>query len=104
MARNHGSCRVTRKMYEQGIGGSREGGVPGARPPMGPNSFVFAYIFTKKCPRRRSTPPLTVARPPMGNPGSATAGRTISINIKIINGDVLVNETVWIPINCSLST
>ena len=25
--------------------------------PMGPNSFVFAYIFTQKCPRRRSTPP-----------------------------------------------
>ena len=40
------------------IGGSR-GGVPGARPPppMGPNSFVFAYIFTEKCPHRRSTPP-----------------------------------------------
>ena len=25
--------------------------------PTGPNSFVFAYIFTKKCPRRRSTTP-----------------------------------------------
>ena len=33
------------------------GGVPGARLPMGPNSFVFAYIFTKKCLCRRSTPP-----------------------------------------------
>ena len=40
---------------------------------MGPNSFVFAYIFTEKCLRRRSTPPLTSARPtPTGNPGSAT--------------------------------
>ena len=27
------------------------------RPPTAPNSFIFAYIFTKKCPRRRSTPP-----------------------------------------------
>ena len=26
-------------------------------PPMGPNSFVFAYIFTKKHLYRRSTPP-----------------------------------------------
>ena len=33
------------------------GGVPGERLPIGPNSFVFAYIFTKKCPCRRSTPP-----------------------------------------------
>ena len=24
---------------------------------IGPNSFIFAYIFTEKCPRRRSTPP-----------------------------------------------
>ena len=31
-------------------------------PPMGPNSFVFAYIFTEKHPHRRSTP-LTGARP-----------------------------------------
>ena len=53
------------------IGGSR-GGVPDARPPMGSNSFIFAYIFTEKCPRRRSTPPLTGACPPTGNPGSAT--------------------------------
>ena len=48
------------------------GGVPGACPPMGPNSFIFTYIFTKKCPRRRSTPPLMGAHPPMGNPGSTT--------------------------------
>ena len=26
-------------------------------PPTGPNSFFFAYIFTKKRPRRRSRPP-----------------------------------------------
>ena len=33
------------------------GGVPGARPPMGPNSFVFAYIFSKKHPCWRTMPP-----------------------------------------------
>ena len=33
------------------------GGVSGAHPPMGPNSFIFAYIFTEKHPHRRSTPP-----------------------------------------------
>ena len=42
------------------------GGVPGARPPMGPNSFVFTYILTQKCPCQRSTPPLKGARPPYG--------------------------------------
>ena len=26
------------------------------KPPTGANSFVFTYIFTKKCPRRRSAP------------------------------------------------
>ena len=49
----------------QVIGGS-EGGVPGARPPMGPNSFIFAHIFTEKCPRQRSTPPQWVHGPPYG--------------------------------------
>ena len=33
------------------------GGVSGACPPMGPNSFVFTHIFVEKRPRRRSTPP-----------------------------------------------
>ena len=32
-------------------------GVPGARPPTGPNSFIFAYIFAEKHPRQGSTPP-----------------------------------------------
>ena len=36
-------------------GGSR--GRAGRTPPIGPNSFVFAYIFTKKRPHQRSTPP-----------------------------------------------
>ena len=46
------------------IGGSR--GRARRTPPTGPNSFVFAYNFAKKCLCQRSTPP-------MGNPGSATA-------------------------------
>ena len=44
-----------------GGGGERAGHTP---PPMGPNSFIFAYIFTKKCPHWRSTPPLMGACPP----------------------------------------
>ena len=40
------------------------GACPVHGPPMGPNSFVFTYIFTEKCPRRRSMPPLMGARPP----------------------------------------
>ena len=32
-------------------------------PPMGPNSFIFAYIFTKKHPCQRSMPLLMGARP-----------------------------------------
>ena len=36
-------------------GGSR--GAPGAlHPPMGPNSFIFVYIFAKRCPRQTSAP------------------------------------------------
>ena len=54
------------------IGGSGWGHARCTPPPMGPNSFVFAYIFTKKCLHRRSMAPLTGAHPPTGNPGSAT--------------------------------
>ena len=35
-------------------------------PPMGPNSFVFAYIFTKKHLHQRCIPPLMDACPPYG--------------------------------------
>ena len=57
------------------------GGVPGARPPpTGPNSFIFTYIFAKKHPRQRSTPPLTGPRPPMGNLGSATGLVLLSLH------------------------
>ena len=43
--------------------GGRAGRTP---PPMGPNSFIFANIFTEKCPCQRSTPPLMGAHPPYG--------------------------------------
>ena len=46
------------------IGRSR-GGVPSACPPMGPNSFIFTYIFTEKCPHQRSTPPSNRCMPPL---------------------------------------
>ena len=41
------------------------GGSAGAHPPTGSNSFVFAYIFAKKCPHQRLVPP-TARRPPNG--------------------------------------
>ena len=47
------------------IGGSR--GCAGCTPPpMGPNSFVFAYIFTKKHLHQRSMPPPNRCTPPYG--------------------------------------
>ena len=50
------------------------GACPAHAPPMGPNSFVFTYIFTEKCPCWRSSPPPNgYMSPSMGNPGSATA-------------------------------
>ena len=46
--------------------------VSGARPPTGPNYFVFTYVFAEKCPCQRLAPPPTrVGTPPTGNPASA---------------------------------
>ena len=39
--------------------------MPGACPPMRPNSFFFAYLFTKKHPHWRSTPPPNGCTPPL---------------------------------------
>ena len=33
-------------------------------PPTGSNSFVFAYVFAKKCPHRRLAPPKWLGAPP----------------------------------------
>ena len=46
-----------------GLGRGRAGRTA---PPMGPNSFIFAYIFTEKCPCWRSTPPPNGCTPPYG--------------------------------------
>ena len=86
MVINHSSCCVTRKMYEQGIGGSRRG-VLGARPLWDP-ILLFSHTFLPKSAHIRGPCPPNGCMPPTGNPGSTTAGCTISINIKIINGDV----------------
>ena len=51
------------------------GGATGMRPPpppIGSNSFVFTYVFAKKCPHRRLVLPNSSAPPPTGNSGSAT--------------------------------
>ena len=57
--------RSTRRCGNICIGGSR-GACRAHAPPTGPNSFVFAYIFAKKCPCRRSTPPLReILDPPL---------------------------------------
>ena len=48
-----------------------QGALPACVPPTGSISFVFAYVFAKKCTHRRLAPPMG-RRPPTGNPGSAT--------------------------------
>ena len=47
----------------RGIALADLGGVPGARPPTGPNSFIFAYNFNKKHPCQRSTSPQRIHVP-----------------------------------------
>ena len=51
------------------------GGTAGMRPTpqRGSISFIFAYVFAKKCTCWRSATPQWVGAPPTGNPGSATA-------------------------------
>ena len=53
------------------IGGSR-GGMPGACPPYGTQFFRFHIYFHRKVSTSEVHAPLTGARPPTGNPGSAT--------------------------------
>ena len=52
------NCLQFSSLADRGGGGA--GRTP---PPMGPNSFIFAYIFTEKCLHQRSMLPLTDARP-----------------------------------------
>ena len=50
----------------------RSGGIPGMHPPTGSNSFIFAYVFTKKHTCQQLVPLQQVGAPLMKNPGSAT--------------------------------
>ena len=50
--------------------------------PMGPNSFVFAYIFTEKHPHRRSTPP-NGCTPPYRNSWIHHCNKLISNPIRL---------------------
>ena len=57
------TCKLLQANHS--IGGSREGHAGHTPSPMGPNSFIFTYIFTKKCLRQRFTPTLMGERPPL---------------------------------------
>ena len=58
------------EMFEWGVGG---GGT--TCPPSGPKFLHFHAVFGKNWPNNRSVrPPLGLAPPPLGNPGSATGG------------------------------
>ena len=56
---------IAQTFFTPFIGRSR-GGMPGTCSPMGPNSFIFAYIFTKKHPHQRSMHPPNGCTPPYG--------------------------------------
>ena len=59
-------------------------------PPTKSNSFVFAYIFTEKCPRRRSTPPTE-------NPGSATASNCNFVSSVVPEAFFILGSLLWFP-------
>ena len=71
----HVPCRIVDLLFKSSpyiIGGSI-GGVPGAHPLKGPDSFVLTYkMFETYPPRESMPPPYEVHAPPTGNPGSAT--------------------------------
>ena len=67
------------KMFEWGVGGRDSGGSKGGtrdvHPPSGPKFLHFHAVFGKNWPNNRlACPPLGLAPPPLGNPGSATGG------------------------------
>ena len=55
------------------IGGSGGGACPAHAPPYGTQFFHFHIHFHQKVPTSEVHAPLMGARPPTGNPGSATA-------------------------------
>ena len=67
------------------IGGSKGGGGRQGRapPPLRPNFFNFMQFLGKIGKNNRlAPPPLQLAHPPLGNPGSATAPGFYFINMK----------------------
>ena len=63
-----------------GIGGSKGGRQGRAPPPLGPNFFNFMQFLGKFGKNNRLVPPpLQLAHPPLGNPGSATAWSLIQV-------------------------
>ena len=67
-------CRCTLLLYSAlAEPGGHHWRVPPPPSPTGSISFIFAYIFAKKCTHWRLAPPQQVGTPPRGNPGSATA-------------------------------
>ena len=54
--------------------------MPGTRPPYGTQFFCFCIHFHQKVPTSEVQAPLMGACPPMENPGSATAYRSLNLS------------------------
>ena len=67
-------------------------------PPTGPNSFIFTYVFTEKCPcQRLASPPTRVGVPPMGNPGS-TPDEVYILNAVLLSRERELFTSHWGPL------
>ena len=61
--------------------GGSKGGRKGRAPPLDPKFLHFHAVFGKSWPNNRlASPPLRLAPPPLGNPGSATAVYLLVLN------------------------
>ena len=81
------------------------GACPVHAPPMGPNSFIFAYIFTKKCPHQRSMPPPNGCMPPLReilDPPLEYV--TLLKYAKHLNIDLTTFPTLWAVLSILLNT
>ena len=66
-------CWGVTSIYTTSVHWRIQGVLPVHAPPTGSISFVFAYVFAKKCTHPRLVLPQRVSTPPpTGNPGSAT--------------------------------
>ena len=88
-----GTLSMSRFRLYINIGGSRWGACRAHTPPMGPNSFIFAYIFTEKHLCWRSTPP-----PPNGcMPPYGKSWICHCINIYNLPSNVTVLHFMYLP-------